>query len=90
MTAKSHLCCGSAGVYNILQPDIAGRLEDREVADLARLGADIIATSNIGVCGPIGVRTGLPVVHTVELLDWTSGGPMPSALATRLERADGL
>lgn len=42
------------------------------------------------VCGPIGVRTGLPVVHTVELLDWTSGGPMPSALATRLERADGL
>ena len=84
---ESHLCCGSAGVYNILQPDIAGKLGDRKVAELARLGADVIATGNIGCAIQIGARAALPVVHTIELLDWASGGPMPPALATRCEVA---
>ncbi len=74
---ESHLCCGSAGTYNILQPEIAGQLGDRKVAHLEALRADVIATGNIGCALQIGRRTGTPVVHTVELLDWASGGPKP-------------
>jgi glycolate oxidase iron-sulfur subunit len=76
----AHLCCGSAGTYNILQPQIAGQLGDRKVETLARLTPDVIATGNIGCATQIGVRTSTPVVHTVELLDWASGGPVPEAL----------
>jgi glycolate oxidase iron-sulfur subunit len=79
--AEAHLCCGSAGTYNILQPEIAGQLGDRKVANLARLDADVIATGNIGCAMQIGQRAAIPVVHTVELLDWATGGPMPPALA---------
>lgn len=79
--AEAHLCCGSAGTYNILQPEIAGQLGDRKAAHLDRLNADVIATGNIGCATQIGLRTGTPVVHTVELLDWATGGPMPAALA---------
>jgi glycolate oxidase iron-sulfur subunit len=79
--AEAHLCCGSAGTYNILQPEIASQLGDRKVANLARLDADVIATGNIGCAMQIGQRAAIPVVHTVELLDWATGGPMPSALA---------
>jgi glycolate oxidase iron-sulfur subunit len=77
---EQHLCCGSAGTYNILQPEIASQLGDRKVANLARLGADVIATGNIGCAMQIGQRTAMPVVHTVELLDWATGGPRPNAI----------
>jgi glycolate oxidase iron-sulfur subunit len=76
----AHLCCGSAGTYNILQPAIAAELGDRKVQTLERLDADVIATGNIGCATQIGVRARLPVVHTVELLDWAAGGPKPAAL----------
>jgi glycolate oxidase iron-sulfur subunit len=78
--AEAHLCCGSAGTYNILQPEIAGQLGDRKTANLARLKADVIATGNIGCAMQIGQRADIPVVHTVELLDWATGGPKPTAL----------
>jgi glycolate oxidase iron-sulfur subunit len=78
---EAHLCCGSAGVYNILQPGIADRLRDRKVANIARLDAEVIATGNIGCAMQIGQRATIPVVHTVELLDWATGGPMPAVLA---------
>ncbi|MGI4732579.1 MAG: glycolate oxidase subunit GlcF [Janthinobacterium lividum] len=77
---EQHLCCGSAGTYNILQPEIAGQLGDRKVANLARLGADVIATGNIGCAIQIGHRAQVPVVHTVELLDWATGGPAPHGM----------
>uniref|UniRef100_UPI0035CBB794 glycolate oxidase subunit GlcF n=1 Tax=uncultured Sphingomonas sp. TaxID=158754 RepID=UPI0035CBB794 len=77
---EAHLCCGSAGTYNILQPEIAGQLGDRKVANIARLGADVIATGNIGCAVQIAQRSGTPVVHTIELLDWAAGGPMPAEL----------
>ena len=80
---EAHLCCGSAGTYNILQPEIAGQLGDRKVANIERLRPDVIATGNIGCAMQIGQRTGIPVVHTVELVDWATGGPIPPALATR-------
>ena len=76
----AHLCCGSAGTYNILQPQIAGQLGDLKVEALEQLKPDVIATGNIGCATQIGVRTRTPVVHTVELLDWASGGPVPKAL----------
>lgn len=79
--ADAHLCCGSAGTYNILQPDIANQLGDRKVATLNRLSADVIATGNIGCAMQIGQRTETPVVHIVELLDWATGGPVPTALS---------
>ena len=78
--AEAHLCCGSAGTYNILQPQIAGQLGDRKAAALTALGADVIATGNIGCATQIGQRTETPIVHTVELLDWATGGPAPVGL----------
>jgi len=75
--AEAHLCCGSAGVYNILQPRIASELRDRKVRNLARLKADVIATGNIGCMTQIGSKSATPVVHLVELLDWAQGGPTP-------------
>jgi glycolate oxidase iron-sulfur subunit len=78
--AEGHLCCGSAGTYNIMQPEIATRLRDRKVANIEATGADIIAAGNIGCLTQIGSATRKPVVHTVELLDWAYGGPRPAAL----------
>jgi glycolate oxidase iron-sulfur subunit len=78
---EGHLCCGSAGTYNIMQPEIAGRLRDRKVKNLAATGADIVATGNIGCMTQIADRAGMPIVHTVELLDWAWGGPEPAALS---------
>ena len=78
--AEAHLCCGSAGTYNILQPEIAGALRDRKVANIARVKPDVIAAGNIGCIAQIGSGTATPVVHTVELLDWASGGPAPGGL----------
>jgi glycolate oxidase iron-sulfur subunit len=74
---ESHLCCGSAGTYNILQPDIATRLRDRKVANIASVRPDVIAAGNIGCMMQIASGTSVPVVHTVELLDWATGGPRP-------------
>ena len=79
--AEGHLCCGSAGTYNLLQPEIATALRDRKVANIARVKPDVIAAGNIGCLTQIASGTGIPVVHTVELLDWASGGPMPRSLS---------
>ena len=77
---EGHLCCGSAGTYNILQPEIARTLRDRKLANIEATGASLIATGNIGCMSQIGSGTDLPVVHTVELLDWAWGGPKPERL----------
>jgi len=79
--AEAHLCCGSAGTYNLLQPEIAGQLRDRKLANIEALAPQIIATGNIGCMVQIGSRASVPVAHTVELLDWATGGPLPPALA---------
>jgi len=78
---EGHICCGSAGTYNILQPEIAARLRDRKVANIERVRPDLIATGNIGCATQIGKGTDIPILHTVELLDWATGGPRPEALA---------
>jgi glycolate oxidase iron-sulfur subunit len=78
------LCCGSAGTYNILQPALATKLRDRKVANIEGIAPDVIAAGNIGCITQIAAGTGIPVVHTVELLDWATGGPAPESLA-RLE-----
>ena len=80
---EGHLCCGSAGTYNILQPDIAGKLRTRKVANIEATGAALVATGNIGCMTQIGGGTSLPVVHTVELLDWAWGGPRPEGVGDR-------
>lgn len=81
---EGHLCCGSAGTYNIMQPEIAERLRDRKVANIEKTRPDLIATGNIGCITQIASGTGIPIVHTVELLDWVHGGPLPAALEGRL------
>ena len=78
--ADSHLCCGSAGTYNLLQPEIATELQARKVKTLAQVAPDVIAAGNIGCMMQIGTDAGVPIVHTVELLDWASGGPKPPAM----------
>jgi glycolate oxidase iron-sulfur subunit len=75
-----HLCCGSAGTYNILQPDIARRLRERKVGTIERLRPDVIAAGNIGCLTQIAAGTNLPAVHTVELIDWATGGTCPPRL----------
>ncbi len=77
---EAHICCGSAGVYNIMQPDIAGRLRARKIANIERMKPRVIAAGNIGCMTQIGSATDLPLVHTIELLDWADGGPMPEDL----------
>ena len=79
---EGHLCCGSAGTYNILQPQLATGLRDRKVANIELLKPDVIAAGNIGCITQIATGTGIPVVHTVELIDWATGGPAPEALRT--------
>ncbi|WP_425101580.1 glycolate oxidase subunit GlcF [Tropicibacter sp. S64] len=78
--ADSHLCCGSAGTYNLLQPEISQQLKTRKVRTLEAKAPDIIAAGNIGCMMQIGSGTQVPIVHTVELLDWATGGPKPRAL----------
>jgi len=78
--ADAHLCCGSAGTYNLMQPEISRQLKERKVRTLEARAPDVIAAGNIGCMMQIGSGTGVPVVHTVELLDWATGGPKPSAL----------
>jgi glycolate oxidase iron-sulfur subunit len=78
--SDSHLCCGSAGTYNLLQPEISQQLKARKVKTLEAKTPDIIAAGNIGCMMQIGSGTQIPIVHTVELLDWATGGPKPTAL----------
>lgn len=78
--ADSHLCCGSAGTYNLLQPELASELKRRKVAMIEATRPDVIAAGNIGCMMQIGGGTPVPVVHTVELIDWATGGPKPRAL----------
>ena len=85
--ADAHLCCGSAGTYNLLQPELAEPLRARKAAALAALGADVIATGNIGCLVQLAGATPAAVVHTVELLDWATGGPPPRELADHAWRA---
>ena len=76
----AHTCCGSAGTYNLLQPEVSLQLKERKVKALEQGRSDAIAAGNIGCMVQIGSGTELPVVHTVELLDWVTGGPLPRAL----------
>ena len=78
--AEDHLCCGSAGVYNILQPDLAGRLRERKAANIARTGAQVAVAGNIGCIAQLAPALAMPVIHPVELLDWATGGPKPAGL----------
>ena len=77
---EGHLCCGSAGTYNLLQPALAERLRERKVSNIEQLKPDVIAAGNIGCITQIAAGTAIPVVHTVELLDWAAGGPVPKGL----------
>ena len=77
---EGHLCCGSAGIYNILQPEISGALRDRKAGNIKRLRPDVVATGNIGCIRQLEPALEFPVVHTVELLDWAYGGPVPPGL----------
>jgi glycolate oxidase iron-sulfur subunit len=80
---EGHLCCGSAGTYNLLQPELAGALRARKLGNIARVEPDFVAAGNIGCIVQLGGGAGVPVLHTVELLDWATGGPMPPAIAAR-------
>jgi glycolate oxidase iron-sulfur subunit len=79
---EAHICCGSAGTYNLMQPEIAGQLRARKLENLKRTKADVIAAGNIG-CMTQLAGDAMPVVHTVELLDWMAGGPKPAGLDRR-------
>ena len=81
-----HLCRGSAGTYNLLQPEISGQLKLRKVKTLEAVRPDIISAGNIGCMMQIGSGTEVPVVHTVELIDWATGGPKPAALDRKLTK----
>ncbi|CTQ32285.1 glycolate oxidase subunit GlcF [Jannaschia rubra] len=83
----AHLCCGSAGTYNLMQPAISGELKRRKVATLEERAPDVIAAGNIGCMMQIGSDASVPVVHTVELLDWATGGPVPPAVTGFSPRA---
>ena len=78
---EAHLCCGSAGTYNLLQPELATALRDRKLANIATTGVQAIAAGNVGCITQLAAGTAIPVVHPVELLDWASGGPIPPALS---------
>ncbi len=77
---EGHLCCGSAGTYNMLQPEIAGQLKQRKLKNIASTEPDIIATGNLGCITQLQDGLGKPILHTIELLDWAFGGPAPKAL----------
>ncbi|MBN9548662.1 MAG: 4Fe-4S dicluster domain-containing protein [Alphaproteobacteria bacterium] len=78
---EGHLCCGSAGTYNILQPEISAKLRDRKVKNIEATGASVVATGNIGCITQIASAAKLPVVHTIKLLDWAYGGPKPEGVS---------
>ena len=77
---EGHICCGSAGTYSLLQPEMSTQLRDRKVRNIESVRPDVIATGNIGCITQIAQATPIPIVHTVELLDWATGGPRPAQL----------
>jgi glycolate oxidase iron-sulfur subunit len=77
---EGHLCCGWAGTYQMLQPELSRRLRARKAANIESVHPDIVASGNFGCIGNIAAATAIPIVHTVELLDWATGGPRPRAL----------
>jgi glycolate oxidase iron-sulfur subunit len=82
---EGHICCGSAGTYNMLQPELSGQLRARKVGNILKMKPDVIATGNLGCITQIGkgiddVGYRTPVVHTIELVDWATGGPPPRNL----------
>jgi glycolate oxidase iron-sulfur subunit len=85
---EAHLCCGSAGTYNMLQPEIAERLRERKQRNIASTGAELVAAGNVGCITQLA-QGALPVLHTAELLDWATGGPMPTALSSGARPASG-
>ena len=87
---EGHLCCGSAGTYNILQPEISARLRDRKVRNVEATGATLVATGNIGCMTQIASASRLPVVHTVRLLDWAYGGEPPAEVASMARPVESL
>ena len=76
----SHICCGSAGTYNILQSDIAEKLLKQKVENINKVKPDFISTGNIGCIMQITNGTNIPILHTVEVIDWYTGGPKPEVL----------
>jgi glycolate oxidase iron-sulfur subunit len=80
---ESHLCCGSAGTYNILQPELANRLRERKIANIDKVAPELIAAGNIGCITQIAAGTEIPVVHPIELIEWATGGSAPSVLRGR-------
>ena len=83
---EGHICCGSAGTYNMLQPELSRELRDRKIANIERIRPEVIATGNIGCITQLQQATDIPVVHTVELLDWAYGGPCPRGLEALEDR----
>ncbi len=77
---EGHLCCGSAGTYNIMQPDIATQLRDRKIKNIKATNPQVIAAGNIGCITQLATGMEIPVVHTIELLDWAYGGPKPGKI----------
>ncbi|TNE36199.1 MAG: glycolate oxidase iron-sulfur subunit [Alphaproteobacteria bacterium] len=86
---EGHICCGSAGTYNLLQPELSARLKERKVGNIRKTAPDLVAAGNIGCITQIASGLDLPVVHTVELLDWATGGPIPPTLEGRLAAKEG-
>jgi glycolate dehydrogenase iron-sulfur subunit len=84
---EGHLCCGSAGSYNILEPELSGELRERKLRNIESVKPDLVATGNIGCMAQLQGGLSVPFVHTVELLDWATGGPCPPALAKLKDRA---
>ena len=74
---EKFMCCGSAGTYNLLQPELAKALGERKAARIAQTGAELVASGNLGCMTHLRQFTDIPILHTVELLDWASGGPKP-------------
>jgi glycolate oxidase iron-sulfur subunit len=77
---EGHLCCGSAGTYNMMQPDIAAQLKDRKLKNIASTQPDLIVTGNLGCITQLQSGTAVSILHTVEVLDWCYGGPLPQTL----------
>jgi glycolate oxidase iron-sulfur subunit len=77
---EGHICCGSAGTYNLLQSELASELRARKVANIESTAPQAIAAGNLGCMIQIGQGTDIPILHTIELIDWACGGPRPAAL----------
>jgi glycolate oxidase iron-sulfur subunit len=83
---EGHLCCGSAGTYNMLQPELAGALKERKLRNIESVQPKVVAAGNIGCITQLQAGAVVPVVHTVELLDWATGGPKPEAIGRSARR----